>query len=480
MKQTWPLFLAVVALFFIEICAELTTTGMFLDGLVYANLAANMAQGIGSFWQPCINPSYEPLFVGHPPLSFGLLALCYKAFGTHLWVTKAYSLGMILLTGLLLVRLWTRVGFRRQTAWLPLLLWVLVPLVSQFACDNMLEGPMGLFVLAAVLCMTHTPASWLRQAGWHLLAGVFLFLAFLTKGFTGLYPLCLPLIIWLADLLFAPQPRRRTLPQALGLTFVTLASTLLCLLLVGLLQPAAVDYLKAYLPLQIVGGIQEHTVGSRWFIVGKFFMAVAIVLGLTLLALLVAAVRGRRSGQRLVAKDRWRTSFIYLLLTLSGVLPMMISTKQSNFYILTVFPFFAVAMGALTSDPVEQWLSRRGRPFRTVSTIVALLLTIGAVTLNVANWGKPGRDVDLQHDVALICAQLQQGERIAITQPLQGEWGLFNYAYRAKQIEMHATNFADPADPRPRHLLANANDPLPDTLYHPIELPTKQLRLFER
>ena len=73
--KTWPLYVAVAALFLALVSGSLTTTGMFMDGLIYSNVAANMADGIGSFWHPVYTSSYHPDFYQHPPLMFGMLAL---------------------------------------------------------------------------------------------------------------------------------------------------------------------------------------------------------------------------------------------------------------------------------------------------------------------------------------------------------------------------------------------------------------------
>ena len=85
--KTAPFYIIVVALFLALVSGSLTTTGMFMDGLIYSNVAANMADGIGSFWQPTYTATHHPEFDQHPPLMMGLLALFYKVLGTHLWVT---------------------------------------------------------------------------------------------------------------------------------------------------------------------------------------------------------------------------------------------------------------------------------------------------------------------------------------------------------------------------------------------------------
>lgn len=479
MKKNWPLILIAISLFLIEISNELTTTGMFLDGLVYSNLAANMAQGICTFWHPSISESFMSTFVGHPPLAFGLLALCYKFLGVHIWVAKAYSLFMFLLSGILLLRLWVRLGFKREMGWLPLLLWALVPLVPQYACDNMLEGTMGVFVLASVLCLLHYPVSIFKKVGWHLLSGLFLYLAFLTKGFTGLYPICLPVIIWLVELLFHSEEKHYTFLKSLILSLVPLVSLTLCIVIVGLAQPAAFTYFKAYLSEQIVSGIGVVTVSSRWYIVIKFFERTAILWVLTIFILGITYLSKHKGDSTLISKHNAKTFLTFTLLTLSGVIPMMISTKQSDFYILTVFPFIAVAIGALLNDKVEEWLTKTGKRFQSIITTAAILMVLIALTTNIIHVGKPGRDVEIQHDVALITSQLQQGEHIAIPESLYDQYSLINYAYRAKQIDMRPTSFDLPTESLPLHLLTLSDQENPDPRYHEVELPTHQYKLYE-
>jgi len=479
MQKNWPFFLIVISIFFIEISSELTTTGMFMDGLIYDNLAANMSKGIGNFWYPVLLPSLGKPFVGHPPLAFGLLALCYKVFGIHIGVVKGYSLFMTLLSGLLMLRLWERVGFKRQMGWLPFLLWVMVPMVSQYACDNMLEGSMGVFVIAAVLCMLHFQDSQFKRIGWHLLAGLFLYLAFLTKGPTGLYPLCLPIIIWLVDRILYRENKHYNLLQALGYCLVPLVTLILCGLIVGLIQPAAFDYLKAYLAEQVVGGVSTITVKSRWYIVVKLFERTAIIWALALIILGIMLLRKRNTEETLIPLEHRKVFFIFFLLTLSGVIPMMISTKQRDFYILTVIPFLAIAIGALLNDTVEKWLKHGGKKFRTITTIVAILLALLAITLNIANWGKPGRDKEQQHDIELISKYVSDGEIIAVPQYINEEYSFINYAYRANRLELIGADLDCLSTPLPQHIITRNDDLVPDSLYRLVDIPTSQFQLYE-
>ena len=70
----WP-YLFVVGLFGLFACNNLLTRGMFMDGLIYTSVAANMAEGVGSFWHPVYTATQFPDFYEHPPLMMWLLSL---------------------------------------------------------------------------------------------------------------------------------------------------------------------------------------------------------------------------------------------------------------------------------------------------------------------------------------------------------------------------------------------------------------------
>jgi len=436
----------VAALFLALVSGSLTTTGMFMDGLIYSNVAANMADGIGTFWHPTYTATHHPDFYQHPPLALGLLALFYKVLGTHIWVTKLYMVLTMLLCAWLTVKLWVRLGGRREDGWMPLLLWTLMPTVTHFANHCLLENTMVLFVLGAILLLLRTKRNALNG----MLAGLLLVAAFLTKGFTGLFPLVLPLLLWLFD-------RKNLSFKAMLVQSVCIVMGLLLpLVVIALAVPEARDYFSNYMLHQVMAGWSQGEV-HRWQILVYFLRSTAIAIGLVLLV----AIVNKEVGQK-PSREQWAM----WALVACAVLPMMVSTRQREFYLLTAMPMVAVLLALLIEEPVARWL----KPSKVLA-YVALALLLGAVVLNIVRFGSEGRDVQLQRDLEVIAPQLERGEIVTVPTPLYFDYKLQGYYYRECRVSLDDQH-------RHRHLLTTDEYPT-DSTYREFPLPTEQYHLYK-
>ena len=130
---------------------------MFLDGVTYASIARNLAQGRGRFWAPHYTDTIYPAFHEHPPLAFWLQSLWFRAFGDHWFVERAYSAAAAALIALLIVVTWRAVHAvpdARNQDWLPVALWMAAPVVSWAIVGNLLETTVAVFVTGAVAVLT--------------------------------------------------------------------------------------------------------------------------------------------------------------------------------------------------------------------------------------------------------------------------------------------------------------------------------------
>ncbi len=378
-----------VAYFLLITCTRLFTDGMWVDGVVYAAIARNMAEGMGSIWAPYFSETlFGEGFYEHPPLALWAQSLFFEVFGDHLFVERLYSLCIAIVTGYLIHLIWRELGGDRWTSFLPLLLWLLVRGVGWACANNMLESTMTVFVALSVLIYYRSRSR--QGRGYLFLSGVMLSIAFLTKGFVPLFPLSLP--FW--HLLFSKDGFRKFFSDSV----VMAAGAVLPVATLVVVSPAAAQNLFNYLDVQVIRSITSELPGkNRWYIVYKFFDAMVPLVGVTALLLVL------QKWLRLPNFD-WKRGLPMWGLTVAGVLPVMISLKQRPYYVLGTYPFVAIALGFAVLPFVMGVLERvdfNGARFAWFSRAVLLTLVAG-VALTVLFWGRPTRDEELLPDVYAI------------------------------------------------------------------------------
>ncbi|MBI9034583.1 MAG: glycosyltransferase family 39 protein [Bacteroidales bacterium] len=140
-------YLITVAIFMGLISPFLLADGMFMDGVLYAAISNNLSQGIGNFWDLHLTNTLHPHFHEHPPLAFGIQSLFFMLFGDSIFIERLYSLSTFIITGFIITRIWYKVtnASYHKLAWLPVLFWIITPLVTWAAPNNMLENTMMVF-----------------------------------------------------------------------------------------------------------------------------------------------------------------------------------------------------------------------------------------------------------------------------------------------------------------------------------------------
>ena len=138
---------------FLGLSHELWSEGMFMDGLYYATIANNLANNIGSFWFLHFTNTEFPVFHEHPPLAIGIQSLFFSLFGDSIYIERAYSFSTYIITGILIHYIWKEVMGSKyaQYSWIPLFLWVIMPLNARGCSSNLLENTMNIFVSSSAL-----------------------------------------------------------------------------------------------------------------------------------------------------------------------------------------------------------------------------------------------------------------------------------------------------------------------------------------
>jgi hypothetical protein len=364
------LLLLVLGLYLALTLPKLLTLGLFQDGVVFASVARNMAEGLGDFWTPRFTDTAYRLEFMHPPIGPWILSHFFGWFGDQPRLEVFYGIGLGLLNLGLLALLWRTVSRRSGAAcgaWLPLFLYVAMPLTGHAYTSNLLECPMTSFLLLATVASHRAVEVRSRAAGLGLtvLSGLMIFLAIQTKGpaaaYVHVYPFLLALLV--------PGHRWQ---RGLAVSAGALGMALLITAAVILPSEAALEFTRQHYQGLVFQALEGGNIPSQGrFSVLKTMLAEPLAgLVLALIAARVLRVRPRA--------DPARRDLLFLSTALAGSLPYLITTHQYSRYALPALVMLAVALAFFLQEVgarIESSLSRRGRSL--VTSVAVLLAAVG-------------------------------------------------------------------------------------------------------
>src|SRR5215831_14553482 len=92
--STWRYWWLAGALLVALTASRMTQRSMFVDGMVYASIARNLALGVGSLWAPAYTATAYTTFYEHPSFGFFTQSLAFRILGDHLIVERLYALAV--------------------------------------------------------------------------------------------------------------------------------------------------------------------------------------------------------------------------------------------------------------------------------------------------------------------------------------------------------------------------------------------------
>ena len=426
--KTYHYFYLFVAFLFLGIVSvELFSDGMFMDGLLYADISRNMAKGLGSFWKPHLTHTLYPAFYEHPPLAFGIQSLCFNFFGDSIYVERFYSLFTFSIVGYLIVLIWDKFTQDQNTGWVPLFFWVITSGIAWAAANNMLENTMSIFVCLSFLFYLNSIQS--KRFLWVILAGLTLSLGVLTKGFFCLYLWGAPLFFWLFK-------QKRPFFQMIIDTVIVISFTTFPILLLWFVSSDAQHNMLSYFNKQVIGSIENvRTVDTRLAILGGFLNSIAAPLIIALIAVLTVL---RQKGYRFLFKLNIREFLMFTVISLSGVIPIMISLKQRNFYILTVYPFFALGLAYYLYPILKLGINKitiESKGFKVFKVITFCIILI-STSLSIGQINRVGRDNLLIIDCKAVIRATGKDMTINICSDMYSNWSLHGYFARYGNVSL--------------------------------------------
>jgi hypothetical protein len=460
-------YLLIIGIFLIVISPAFLSDGMFMDGLIYSALSNNLAKGLGTFWNPHLSSIFMSEFHEHPPLAFGIQSIFYNIFGDSRYIEKIYSFMTFVIVGFIIVKIWKHLNLKN--AWIPLFVWILMPLNSWACPNNMLENTMSIFISLSVFFFLKTQQK--LPVLFLFLSGFAIFLGALTKGFVAFFPWTLPFISWLIL-------RHKKFVKMVFESFGLIIFSLIPLIIIILFWPEAKLSLQKYFNVQVIKSLQNvKTVDSRLYIVGTLFLELLPSIGICTIIIFWAWRKKLPIG---ITKEIYKPALVFFLLGLCGVLPIMVSMKQRSFYILATLPYFAIAIAMLINPLIDKLLTKQAEKFKKYNYfrwISVFVISVG-IFMSLFFAAKIGRDKNEIEDTYTIIQKIPEGGIINILPETYTEFSLHGYYARYKNISL------DPDLTQKREFFLVNIGLLSDssilTGYHKLDLQTKEYQLFQK
>lgn len=451
---------------------KLIQDGMFMDAMLYTSVSHNLSQGIGTFWFPqfsVLGVSQLPAFHEQPPLVFGIQALFFKLFGDSMYVERLYTFVTMCITAILINKLWKDIFKNNirltKIGWLPIILWITIPICYWSFENNMLENTMGIFVLSAAILIYQSLQSEKIRIIKLIIAGIFIFMATLSKGFPGFFPIIIPLLYWI---IFKKHSFTKALLQSIIIISVPFIAYFILFRI-----PESSESLSAYIFKRVLQRINnDHFVGNRFYILLRLFAE--LIPQMLFVGIIFSIVKIKKMKTKM--NKNIKAWVFFLLIGLSASAPLMLTLVQKGFYFVPALPFFALGLAVLISPVIANLIDLiniNGIKFKIFFSTTAILLAV-VISFSIMQKGKYSRHKELLHDVYLIGKVVPGHTSVSVPRDIWNNWDMQCYLIRYFNISLipdYKNNYCIIDNTIKEDTLVN---------YTKVDIPTIQYDLYKR
>ena len=376
LMKNFNLYLLIFLLYFVTTIIRVIPDGFHPDSLVYMSMAVDMADGTSSFWHLHFTDELFNNFYEHPPLGIVTMAIPFYIFGNTLLVDKLYGIVFGIFIALLISAI---VGLvlkkhKRNALLLALFYFLAFPITSNTLENNLLEIPATLFILFSVYFFLKYALLNLNRTLYATLFSLSIFGAFLVKGPVTIFPLVVPFFYFL---LFSNIYSFKEMLRFYGFT------ALFSLLLISALYfyPESNHYISTYFHNQIISSIDGSRGGNEHFkLISQLLTDISAIFFISFLSV---SISQKKFAKLPFSKLFW----LFILIGLSGSLPLEVSPRQHDYYIFPSLAFFAIAFAILFVQEVSTLLKKLyGYKFivllNTILVITSIIITTDKLNSN--------------------------------------------------------------------------------------------------
>jgi 4-amino-4-deoxy-L-arabinose transferase-like glycosyltransferase len=411
--------------------------GMFMDGQQYACVSKNLAEGTSTFWFPVLSGTWQvqdsPYFMEHPPLFYGIESLFFRVFGSSIYTERIFSFTMLLLTAFFIHLIWNLaskfIAEDKRVSWFPVLIWIITPVCFWTYQNHMIETLLSVLTLASVFFALKGLVCGRFKIICFILSGIFLFSAFLTKGFPGLFPLVTVPLFYLTL-------KKITLKQLFFYTGIVILTCVFICLCVFYFYPDSMESLKFYLTKRLINRVETtSTINYRLFILRDLVME---FLPSTLICLILWYLSKKKVAAKKIRMENKQMFFFMLFLGFSASAPIMVTMVQKNFYLVPSIPFFALALAFINSNYITEKMTlitaipQKSKKLNAASIILFIMV----LAFSASQVGSTSRDKELISDVKKIGAYVGTNKKISTDADTYLNWGFQFYLLRYYNISL--------------------------------------------
>lgn len=472
-SKNFPFWLFTFSVLILLTVPKLIQDGMFLDGMLYTCVSHNLSNGIGTFWFPQYSPSYfnagSPFFHEHPPLVFGIQSLFFRLFGDSMYVERFYTFLTMCITVFLIHILWNsifkKVEDLKKISWLPILFWITIPSSSWSYSNNMMENTMGLFTLSAIILIYKAIESERNEFVTLIISGIFIFLATMSKGVPGFFPISMPFLYWIIF-------RKKSLLKVIIQTLLILSVPVLLYFIFFNIQPSQ-ESLSFYLTKRLLGRINDDpTVGNRFYILKRLFTELLPQIIITVL--IISVTKLKKTNVPLISNIA--LSIFFFSIGIAATAPMTLTMVQRGFYLVPSFPYFAIGFSILIAPIVfnfkEKVINNPGN-FK-IYRVLSVVIFVFAIGFSLMQKGKTGRDRDMLHDVHAIGNTIPKKSAITVNQDIANTYVLECYFIRYYNISIYID------EPKDYLMIKKTDEPVIPTDFEKLNIDTKIYDVYVR
>jgi 4-amino-4-deoxy-L-arabinose transferase-like glycosyltransferase len=396
--------------------------GMFFDGVTYASIARNMAEGYGSLWKPYYTDTVYKVFYEQPPFGLWLQSIAFRAFGDSSLVEQFWGFIAGLIVIWLIVLIWNEnypQHDKRRNSWSPVLLFTSIPLFTWMFANNMLEITMTVFVmLSAYLSIKSLREE--RAIHYVVLSsasGLFILCAVMVKGPVGLFPIAIPIIGFLTL-------KEIKLKRAGIVTLITMIAFMMAALMIFTNKEAS-EFLNRYLETQVFASlsgsrknVESHLDSLK--VIGREIVVPFII------AVLFSIVFIIKDKAKVKLKAD-RMFLFFLLIALSGSLPVMLSTKLMSWYLFPSFPFYTLAVAYLFENYSTRLQNNvaNNRRATIVMLILSAVIFLSSIVIMFTEKNVLRKNKEFHNDFSVQKITLEERQTFSVyPKDLTEDWGL--------------------------------------------------------